>query len=797
MLYATAVIGAPLVMWVLCLGCGLAVERLLRIELRNALLLPLGLCVAFVLVYPGYVAGIGDWLAIALLGVVTITGLVFAKGGLRSRLNPGWAGLAGLAAYVLYMLPVIVYGHWTWTGYDFVNDTSFEMMFANHIKTFGTTLGNIPESSERQFLVSYLNSAYPLGTQSLLGTLSGITFTDVAVLYQGFVASLAAIAAIALASATRRLLDARRAALVGFVAAVANLTYQYAMQGDIKEIGLMATICVAVALARETTELDRPYAAAALLAIAGAAALATYNVVAVPYLGSIVLLLGIGVALTHRRLPRIAWAKPLLAGACLAGVLSIPSLETLPTFFQVAQAGQGSTGVGAVQMGQLLRVLPISQISGVWLSGEYRVPIVSHTAGLTTAVLSVVILATVIPAVLWALWRRDVALLIAAGTVALILLVAFPRVSPYAQGKLLAISSPLVVVVALAGLLSLRGRMPGLIGLAAAGVISLAIVGSDLLAYAHTRVAPTSQIEAIRATGNRFAGKGLVLWNEFEEYAKYFAHAARISAPFAALTPQQVQLRQPTYFYGHYFDLDQELLSFVEGYPIIVTRRSPAASRPPANYKRVYENSYYEAWQRTKFPKVLEHVPLQYLYSAELPVDCSTLAPVVEAAPKGSRIAVALPAEEQWFEAAGDPTRSGGWVPDTNQAGAVLTTTGGHAEGYVHIRHGGRFAVWAQGDFPRPAYVEVDGRQVGSVSGSNTPDQWLQAASIDLKPGRHLLRIVEESGHKHFGPGEWGVGTIGGVAVKREVPERVQTLPLSRYQSLCGKLADWVEIVRP
>ncbi len=90
------------------------------------------------------------------------------------------------------MLPVIAYGHWTWSGYDFVNDTSFEMLLASHIKGFGTTLGNIPETSEREFLVSYLNNGYPLGTQALLGTLSGLTDTPVEVLYQGFIAALAA-----------------------------------------------------------------------------------------------------------------------------------------------------------------------------------------------------------------------------------------------------------------------------------------------------------------------------------------------------------------------------------------------------------------------------------------------------------------------------------------------------------------------------------------------------------------------------------------------------------------------------
>src|ERR1700722_4806042 len=195
-----ALLGAPVAMWVVCLGCGLALERALGVRLGNALVATMGLCVALALIYPGYAAGAGDALAIGLLVVVALAGLVFAKDGLRARLNPGWPGVAGLAVYVLYMLPVIAYGHWTWVGYDFVNDSGFEMLLASHIKGYGLTLGTIPLTSAQQFLTSYLNTGYPRGTQSLLGTISGLIDTEVAVLYQGFVASLAALGAGALAT---------------------------------------------------------------------------------------------------------------------------------------------------------------------------------------------------------------------------------------------------------------------------------------------------------------------------------------------------------------------------------------------------------------------------------------------------------------------------------------------------------------------------------------------------------------------------------------------------------------------
>jgi hypothetical protein len=791
-----AVIGMPFVMWAVCLGCGLALERLLRLRLENALLLPLGLCVALVLIFPGYVAGAGDVLAVTLLVIVGLTGLLFAKDGLRARLNPGWAGAAGLAAYLLYMLPVIAYGHWTWAGYDFVNDTSFEMLLASHIKGYGTTLGNIPQSSEREFLIQYLNNGYPLGTQSLLGTLSGLTDTPVEVLYQGFIAALAALGAIALSTLTRGLLDARRAAFVGLVAICANLTYQYSMQGGIKEIGLLATLCAAAALGRAVISLGRPYAGAVLVAVSAAAALATYNAVAVPFLGALALFLGLGVVFVYRKWPTPRWAGPIAAGGGLTLLLAIPSLTTLQTFFQAASAGQGATGVGATQLGQLLRVLPLSQISGVWLSGEYRLAIASHHAGLLTSLASAVILLAIVPSLAWALWRRQAGLLLLLGMVGLVLLIVYPRVSPYAQGKLLAISSPAIVLVALAGLASVRGRRTAILAMVAGGALSLGVFASDLLAYSHDTVAPTGRIEAIRATGDHFKGEGPVLWNEFEEYAKYFARAARISSPFEAITPQQVQLRLPTYFYGHYFDLDQETLPFVEGYPIIVTRRSPSASRPPANYRLVYQNEYYLGWRRTAQPQVLRHLPEQQLYSPTLPVTCSALQPIVTGAPKGSELIVAIDPELVSFEPQSDKNRSGGWDADPNQAGAVLTTSGGHAQGVLTVK-GGPYTVWVQGDFPRSVSVYVDGRKVGSVSGQNTPGQWLQAASLRLSPGRHLVRLFEAAGRRHFGPGEFGTGTIGAVALQLQAPERLQTVPVARWRTLCGTTADWVELVRP
>jgi hypothetical protein len=412
-----------------------------------------------------------------------------------------------------------------------------------------------------------------------------------------------------------------------------------------------------------------------------------------------------------------------------------------------------------------------------------------------TVLATAVILALAIPGALWALWRREEGPVLLLGTMGLVLLIVLPRVSPYAQGKLLAIAGPAVVLAALVGLAGVRGRLAPL-SLLLGAALALAVVGSDLLAYTRARVAPTPRMEAMQQVGEHFRGQGLVLWNEFEEYAKYFARAARINVPFEALTPRQVELRTPSAFYGHYFDLDEELLPFVEAFPLIVTRRSPAASRPPGNYTLAYENPYYLAWRRLPRPVVLDHLPEQSLYSPTGVVKCDALRSAIAGAPPGSRLIASEAPELRWFEPLYSKDRSTAWGLDPDQRGAVLPNGPGHASGVLSV-HGGRYAVWVQGDFPRPVEVRLDGRLLGTAAGSNTPGQWVQVASLELGRGAHTLSLTRTAGHRHFGPGEWQIGTIGAAALQHEEPGRMRTLALGRWRTLCGARVDWVELVRP
>jgi hypothetical protein len=201
-----------------------------------------------------------------------------------------------------------------------------------------------------------------------------------------------------------------------------------------------------------------------IAAVPLAATLCTYGAAGSPYVLATIGAGAVMVVLNDRRLPRRAWIAPAALGAAVVGLLSIPALVNFSTLFNVASAvggpnsgtggGAGAPHVAVSVLGQLNRPLPLSQISGVWLSGDYRDAIAAHPAAGLTTLASAVILLLAIPGVLVSLRRRDAGVLVAALATGLVLLILVPRVSPYFGGKVYAMASPVVVWIAGVGLCS-------------------------------------------------------------------------------------------------------------------------------------------------------------------------------------------------------------------------------------------------------------------------------------------------------------------------------------------------------
>jgi hypothetical protein len=596
-----------------------------------------------------------------------------------------------------------------------------------------------------------------------------------------------------------RAIGARRAAMLGLAAAAANLFFQYAYQGTIKEIATATATIAALAIATEAIRARRAYSGVAVAAVPLAAILCTYGVAGAPYVLAAIGAVVVQLVVVERRRPRPFWLVPGLLGGALIIALSIPAVVEFETLFNIAKAVVGSAnsaGSAVSTLGTLSRALPLSQISGVWLDGNFRVPVVAEPAAALTALASALILLLLIPGVLSSLRRREAAPFLAVVTTGLVLLIVEPRVTPYAAGKLFAMASPVVVWVAGIGLFALTWRKLRWPTIAVGLALTLAILASDMLAYHEDQISSTNRMLAMEAAGDYFAGRGPVLFNESDEFIKYFARAAEVNPAFDSLSPRQAILVSASSTFNAYFDLDQETLPYVESWPVIVTRRSPVASRPPANYKLVYTSEFYDGWERQATPKVLAHLPLQSEWSATAIPTCTAIRSLINGAPRGSELVQALIPPSTGFAILYAKERPYSWGYQSDPPYTVTPFGPGFVEQAVDVRVAGTYQAWVQGSFPRPVNVLVDGRTIGTVDGMDSIGQWAQAATIDMTAGRHEFAISRGGGRVF--PGDGSTNSWIGYATLREVgPEVLRTVPLAQWRSLCGQAADWIELVRP
>jgi hypothetical protein len=258
-----------------------------------------------------------------------------------------------------------------------------------------------------------------------------------------------------------------------------------------------------------------------------------------------------------------------------------------------------------------------------------------------------------------------------------------------------------------------------------------------------------------------------------------------------------VGLRTPQGFHALYFDLDQQLLEYVEGFSAIVKRRSPDASRPPANFRLIYSNDWYEVWRRSRnSPRVIEHVPLQDVHQAALAPPCRDVLALAERANEGDRLVAARRPPSVELDTV-STRRSPSWVTHPWMPRMVLTPTpGSTAVKTVEVEAPGRYRAWVRGSFGRRIDVIVDGRTIGEARGVNNLGQWLPGGTVQLDAGRHRLQLSRPGGS--VSPGDGYRGELGPLVLE-PVDDDVQLerVPPSQARRLCGRSWDWIELVRP
>jgi hypothetical protein len=799
----------PLVLLVASVGCGLLVRAAAGGELSSLLITPVGF--ALVVAICAFATSYG-WLAplagpiVAVFAVAGLALHVFRAETLRSppegRGRWLWPLLAAAIAFAAVGGPVFLTGSVGWTGYTRIVDIAFQMDFAQHLADAGRVSPLNGNSSYNIVNSKLLGIGYPGGSQATLGAMAKLSGTNVAFAYQAFLAFAAAIGAISIFALLGRV--TRNALLRCIGAAVAiqpNVLYGYALEAGIKELTTAALLMVVAAVLAERLPGEGRRLGAVPLAVATSGAFGAFSIGIAPWLG---ILLAGAFIVSLLRLPRRGYTlQSWLLFAFVAIVISLPGVITAGKLANVA----GSAIGGVVDLGLGNLTAPVSRwaAAGVWLTGDYRFPIVHATS---SHVFDVIILVLAVIGVLWALVRRRWTIVVLGVMTPVALWYFIEHSTAWIQFKSFTITSAFVLALAFAGAAALQAsgrRAIGALGWLAALVVTGGVLYGNALIYHDTTLAPGARYHDLAAIAARHAKRGPTLDPYFDEYAEFFL---RSESGSAIVDPANLTLQVrpgvggPGQSFG--WDLNQLVPSYVQHFRLIIQPRNPTGSRAPANYDLIERTRYFDVWRRDRpASDVLFHAPLSNLPHERTPALCRVLVAQARRAGSGGQVAYA----QTSLVAAADPAT--GVHPSYWRAlgPATLQARGaGTDEMQVTLPRTARYRVALQGSIGRPITIYIDGHRLTNVGYEERyPGQYIQLTTATLPAGRHTLRVVRGGGSLHPGSGDPPFETAGRVLGEilfsyLDASEgEVHVAPASRMAQICAAPVgyEWLEVLRP
>lgn len=795
----------PLVLLGLSVGGGLLVRRIGGGWLPTGLVTPVGFAL---LVSACAFATYIDWLApaagyIALALSLLGFALEWRAGALRAPRLRGvpWAALAGLGAFAAIGAPVLLTGTPTWTGYTRIVDIGLQMDFAQHLADAGrAAVGN--DSSYHVDVQKFVIIGYPGGAQATLGAVAKLIHTNLAWCYQMFHAFAAAMGALAIYALLGRVTTSRPLRALGaFVAIQPNVLYAYALAGGIKELTTASLLMVVAAVFAERLpgETDRRLSVLpAAVAISGA--FAAFSDGVGPWLG--LLLAGLFALTLLRRARRRALGDWALLAAIVI-VISLPGL--ISAFTQLS--GIASTAIGGtvdLGLGNLAAPVPDWSAAGVWLTGDYRFPLVHVTM---THRFDVFVIVLAVLGILYALGRRRwvIAFIGIAAPIALAYYIA--HTTAWLQFKAFTITGVFALTLAFVGTAALHeSKRRGLVLLSwlAAATIAGGVLYGNAVIYHDTTLAPAARYHDLAAIGKRYAGQGPTLFPAFDEYAEYFLREEQGSANVDPakgefeLAPGVVEPNGV----GFSFNLNQFRLSYLQKFNLIVTPRGPLTVRAPANWGLVEQTPYFDIWRRARpASDVYVHLPLSGLPHERTATFCKGLQANLSQAGPGATLAYVIAPE------ATDVMTTTGVHPDYWKAeGNELVAYGAGSDRVTFtLPHAATYAIWMEGTVGRPVKFLIDGRATGALAYEERyPNQFLYIGAATLGAGRHTLTILRGGGSLHPGSGDDVDPDTRGLGPVVLVPQgsqsyRVQLAPASAAARICAAPVgyEWIEVLRP
>jgi hypothetical protein len=696
----------------------------------------------------------------------------------------GWQLGLPVAVYVLALAPVLFAGRQTFSSYGLLPDSAVHMIGADWLIHHGRDYNGLDTaSSYGQYIKAYFATSYPSGADTLFGGSAPLLRLPLIWAFQPFNAFILATAAGPAWLLAREIgLRGWWAALAALTATLPALVYGYELVASIKEIVALPMILTMGALVVSRRSLDRPIVGVIPLAVVIAGGVSALGVA----FGAWVLVAAAVVLFTMIR--PSGDARPALAR--LVGLAGLGTLVLLvcawPTWYELSGSLDVAASIAATpNPGNLVRPLGIAQIAGAWFSRTYNT--VPHDLDLIVTSLFVAV--TIALAVLGAvhLIRRRIFHLAAwFGLMLAVWLGLTIYGATWTDAKILMLSSPVVVLLAWAGVAAIRSSHVGLARLAApalALVLAGGILASDAFQYHDTALAPTARYAELASLNSIFANRGPTLFTDFDEWSLYQLRSLDIGGPDFVYRP--LGLETVVRGHGDPVDLDRAPPFALLPYKLIVTRRDPTASRPPSAYGLLWQGDYYEVWIRTPgAPAALAH----FGRSAHLPVTCAQIATIARLARSAN---VGLVAARQVNRVR----------IDTLAAKRLRPASGSFASSFA-IPTTGTWQLWIKGELMSALRLTIDGHPIatiaGEVSGSAFSASTAPPVRVHLTAGDHTIGFARTG--PSLAPGAGGPAYLAAAFLTHPgagARAQLAAVPLSDWRSLCTRRPQWVEATGP
>ncbi len=790
----------PAVLAALCLGAGLLVDRLTGRWVPAPLLLVVGAAALIGLsqltTYAAAIAPATPYLMLA----AALAGLALSRervGELaRGLAGSPWPALAALLAYVVALAPVLASGRPTFSSYLALADSAVHMLGADYLLRHGQSFSHLDlRNSYGRFLDEYYNASYPSGADTLFGGSAFLLHLSLIWCFQPFNAFVLALSTGPAWLLARRMGLARwLAALAALTSVLAALDYAYELLGSVKEIMALPMILALGALVVEHRRwLRGPPARAGVFALVVAAGVSALSVAFGAWALAAALVLA-GVAAVGLRTGELR-ARGLLAST--AAGLVVLLVAAWPTWSQLSGSLRVARAIATTgNPGNLGVPLHTIQVLGVWLRGSYKLS--PHGASLAaTHVLAALVFAGVLLGALRLLRARAWALAGWIGLMLLAWLVVTRSVTTWAEAKTLVLTSPVLLLLAWGGAGALGAVRPRVAGAAAVALFSLAVAGgvlaSDALQYHTTNLAPTARYDELASLNARFAGRGPTLFTDFDEWSLYVLHDLDVGGPdFIASPPALAGVSAGE---GYPVDLDAAPPAALVAYPLIITRRNPELSRPPAAYRLLWRGAYYEAWGRVRgAPVAASHT----LLAGTPAQQCARIAAVAASAGSGrGRLVAARAPQVVQVPLLGSP-HPADWGHE--QQGLVMQRSGALAARFS-VPRAGRLNLWVQGELMPAVTLRLDGRELPGISdqlgGNSLVANSAPAIGLRLRSGEH--RIVVSLAGETLAPGQEAAAFLAAIFLTPASSAEERALdeaPVGDWRSLCAVSHQWVELLR-